>query len=41
MISMISASTATPQNQISTTELIASMMHKLSPELINTIGSSA
>src|ERR1700704_2952660 len=39
MISMISASTATPQNRISTTELIASMMHKLSPELINTIGS--
>ena len=37
MISMISASTATPQNRIGTTELIASMMHKLSPELINTI----
>jgi 3-oxoacyl-[acyl-carrier-protein] synthase-3 len=36
---MISASTATPQNQISTTELVASMMHKLSPELINTICS--
>ena len=39
MISMISASTATPQNKISTTELVASMMHKLSPELINTICS--
>src|SRR6202140_1415617 len=39
MISMISASTATPQNRISTTELIASMMQKLSPELINTIGT--
>jgi len=37
MISLISASTATPQNRISTTELVASMMHKLSPELINTI----
>ena len=37
MISMISASTATPQNRISTTELVASMMHKLSPELIKTI----
>ena len=37
MISMISASTATPQSRISTTELVASMMHKLSPELINTI----
>jgi len=34
---MISASTATPENRISTTELVASMMHKLSPELINTI----
>ncbi len=39
MISMISASTATPQNRFSTTELVASMMHKLSPELINTICS--
>src|SRR5258707_3637496 len=39
MISMISASTATPQNRVGTTELIASMMHKLSPELINTVGS--
>src|SRR3979490_2635093 len=37
MISMVSASTATPENKFSTTELIASMMHKLSPELINTI----
>ena len=37
MISMISASTATPQHRFSTTELVASMMHKLSPELINTI----
>ena len=37
MISMISASTATPQSRIGTTELVASMMHKLSPELINTI----
>jgi len=39
MISLVSASTATPQNKISTTELVASMMHKLSPELINTICS--
>jgi len=37
MISLVSASTATPQNRFSTTELVASMMHKLSPELINTI----
>ena len=39
MISLVSASTATPQNKFSTTELVASMMHKLSPELINTICS--
>jgi 3-oxoacyl-[acyl-carrier-protein] synthase-3 len=39
MISLVSASTATPQNKVSTTELVASMMHKLSPELINTICS--
>jgi len=37
MISLVSASTATPQNKFSTTELVASMMHKFSPELINTI----
>jgi 3-oxoacyl-[acyl-carrier-protein] synthase III len=37
MISLVSASTATPQTKFSTTELVASMMHKLSPELINTI----
>ncbi|HXI62031.1 MAG TPA: hypothetical protein VNF70_04945 [Pyrinomonadaceae bacterium] len=39
MISLVSASTATPENRFSTTELVASMMHKLSPELINTICS--
>src|ERR1051326_5921531 len=39
MISLVSASTATPQNKFSTTELVASMLHKLSPELINTICS--
>jgi hypothetical protein len=33
MVSLIQASTATPQNNFSTTELIGSMMHKLSPEL--------
>src|SRR3989441_10427409 len=37
MISLVQASTATPENKFSTTELVASMMHKLSPELINTI----
>ena len=39
MISLVQASTATPQHKISTTELVASMMHKFSPELINTICS--
>src|SRR5216110_2961238 len=39
MISLIQASTATPANKVSTTELVAAMMHKLSPELINSICS--
>jgi 3-oxoacyl-[acyl-carrier-protein] synthase III len=39
MISLMQASTATPKTRFSTTELVASMMHKLSPELINTICS--
>ena len=39
MISLVQASTATPQNKFSTTEIVASLMHKLSPELINTICS--
>src|SRR2546425_10563142 len=39
MISLVSASTATPENKFRTTELVASLMHKLSPELINTICS--
>lgn len=39
MISLVQASTATPPNKVSTTELVASMMHKLSPELINSICS--
>lgn len=39
MASLVQASTATPASKFSTTELIASMKHKLSPELINTICS--
>src|SRR5438105_2498530 len=39
MISLVQASTATPENKFSTTELVASMMHKFSPELINSICS--
>jgi len=37
MINLMSAATSTPQHHFSTTELVASLMHKLSPELINTI----
>src|SRR6267143_5644706 len=39
MINLVSAATATPPNMFTTTELVASLMHKLSPELINTICS--
>ena len=39
MISLVQASTATPEHKFSTTELVASMMHKFSPELINSICS--
>lgn len=39
MINLIQASTATPQNDCDTTELVGSMRHKLSPELANTICS--
>src|SRR6266576_3913731 len=39
MINLMSAATATPPHQFKTTELVASLMHKLSPELINTICS--
>jgi len=39
MINFISAATATPQHMFTTTELVASLIHKFSPELINTICS--
>ncbi len=39
MINLMSAATATPQHLYDTTELVAAQMHKLSPELINTICS--
>ncbi len=39
MINLMSAATATHKHLFSTTELVASLMHKLSPELINTICS--
>ena len=37
MINLLSAATSVPENAFATTELVASVMHKLSPELINTI----
>jgi 3-oxoacyl-[acyl-carrier-protein] synthase III len=39
MINLLSAATAVPQNAFKTTELVGSLMHKLSPELINTISA--
>ena len=39
MINLLAASTAVPQNVFRTTELVGSLLHKLSPELINTISS--
>jgi len=39
MINLLSAATSTPRDAVQTTELANSLMHKLSPELINTINS--
>jgi len=39
MSNLLSASTSVPKNVFKTTELVGSLMHKLSPELINTISS--
>src|SRR6266576_532312 len=39
MINLVAAATATPQHAFKTSELVGSLMHKLSPELINTINS--
>ena len=39
MINLLSAATSTPANSFKTTELVSALMHKLSPELINTISS--
>lgn len=38
-INLLAAATSTPQNSFKTSELVAALMHKLSPELINTINS--
>lgn len=39
MINLLSAATSTPQHAFQTTELANSLIHKISPELINTIHS--
>ena len=39
MINLLSAATSVPKHVFKTTDLVASVMHKLSPELINTISS--
>jgi len=39
MINLLSAATATPKHAFKTTELAGALMHKLSPELINTLNS--
>lgn len=39
MINLLSAATSVPKNVFKTTELVGSLMHKLSPELINIISS--
>ena len=39
MINLLSAATSVPKSVFSTSELVGSLMHKLSPELINTIGA--
>jgi 3-oxoacyl-[acyl-carrier-protein] synthase-3 len=39
MINLLSAATSVPRNVFKTTELVSSLMHKLSPELINTIST--
>src|SRR5688572_11099311 len=39
MINLLSAATSVPENAFATSELVANVMHKLSPELINTINT--
>ena len=39
MINLLSAATATPEHCLQTTDLVSSLMHKVSPELINSINS--
>ncbi len=39
MMNLLSAATSTPQHSFKTTDLVAALMHKISPELINSINS--
>ena len=39
IMNLLSAATSTPQHLFKTTDLVGSLMHKLSPELINTIST--
>ena len=39
MINLLSAATSTPKHAFKTTDLTSALMHKLSPELINTLNS--
>jgi len=39
MINLLSAATSTPQHRFQTTDLVSAVMHKVSPELINSINS--
>jgi 3-oxoacyl-[acyl-carrier-protein] synthase III len=39
MINLLSAATSTPKHLFKTTDLVSNLMHKLSPELINSISS--
>jgi 3-oxoacyl-[acyl-carrier-protein] synthase-3 len=39
VVNLLSAATATPNNAFKTTDLVGALMHKLSPELINTVHS--
>ena len=39
MINLLSAATSTPEHIFKTTDLVGNLMHKLSPELINTINT--
>ncbi|HWS55394.1 MAG TPA: hypothetical protein VN228_14750, partial [Pyrinomonadaceae bacterium] len=39
MVNLLASATSVPPHAFGTTELVASLMHKLSPELINTVNA--